>query len=212
METERYTFLRKELIRLYSILTGQTFVVVLPLSSFMTLKQLDRAKESPPLTGFETLEMAVERPFTVLKLLTAVDIMGDELQLGFRHPRQDIPFLYNSIQDWIRYWIEIKTNAGYLRTPDIGELELIERLAKYIFRAHAHYYHENVNKTLHVTHSSEMTLVDILRGKMMFGEGVGESLSYVSYLDDYKSSTGYSGSSYNSNYAGSDFLRGIGGM
>lgn len=212
MELERYTFLRAELRRLYTILTEQTFKVSMPMSSFMTLKQLDRAKDAPPLTGFETLELSVERPFTVLKLLTAVDIMGDELQIGFRHPRQDIPFLYTSIQDWIRYWIEIKVDMGYLRTPEISELELIEKLAKYIFGAYSHYHHEKINKALNVSHKGEMTLLDVIKGRMMFGNDIDNDVSFISYLDEYKSSIGYTGSSYNSNYAGSDFLRGLGGM
>lgn len=208
MELERYTFLRKELVRLHSVLTEYTFSVVLPLSSFLTLKELDRAKDSPPITGFETLELPVERPYTIEMILRAVDIMGDELSLGFRHPRKDIPLIYDSIQDWIRYWIEIKRNWGYLRSPDIGELELIERLAKYIFKAHSHYHHEKINKTLHVASREEMTLVDVLRGRMMFGDDLDAGISFISYVDEYKSDTGVRSGMVSNN----DYFSGLGGL
>lgn len=212
MQIERYTFLRNELRRLYTILTEQTFVVAIPMSSFMTLRQLDKAKDNPPLTGFETLEIPVERPFTVQRLLQAVDIMGDELSLGFRHPRQDIPFLYNSIQDWIRYWIEIKRDVGYLRTPELSELELIERLGKYVFSAYAHYHYEKINKTLGVSSTAEMTLLDVLKGRMMYGTDLDEQLSYISHIDEYRAATGQTSNTMGSNFSASSFLSGLGGL
>ncbi|QGH71956.1 hypothetical protein N1M2_93 [Klebsiella phage N1M2] len=212
MELERYTFLRNELRKMYTILTEQTFIVSIPLSSFMTLKQLDRAKNNPPLTGFETYETAVERPFTVQRILQAVEIMGDDLQIGFRNARQDIPFLYNTIQTWIQYWIEIKRDIGYLRTPDLSELELIERLAKHLFSAYAHYHYEKINKTLGVGHSGEMTLLDALRGRMMFGTDMDEGLSFISHVDEYRSLTGQTGGAGMSFGSASGLLQGLGGL
>lgn len=192
MQTERYNHIRKELVRLYKVLTEQTYVVIIPLSSFLTLKQLEHARDNPPISGFESLEVPVERPFTIARLLSAVDIMGDELSIGFRTPRKDIPEIYVAIQDWIRYWIEIKREAGYLRTPDLKELAIMERLAKYVFSAYAHYYHEKINNTLHVNTHSEMTLLDILKGKMMFGADIDEPISFISYIDEWRSTSGYS--------------------
>lgn len=212
MQIERYTFLRNELRRLYVVLTEQTFVVSIPLSSFMTLKQLDKAKDNPPLTGFETLEIPVERPFTVQRILQAVEIMGEDLRIGFRHPRQDIPNLYNSIQDWIRYWIEIKRDAGYLRTPAIPELELIEKFAKHLFGAYAHYHYEKINKTLNVGHAGEMTLLDALKGRMMFGTDMDEQLSFISHLDEYKSSIGHTSNSFGGYGSANSLLNGLGGL
>lgn len=212
MEIERYTYLRKELIRLYTVLTEQTFTVVIPLSSFLTLKQLENARDNPPISGFESLEIPVERPFTIARLLTAVDVMGDELEIGFRYPRKDIPEIYTSIQDWIRYWIEIKREAGYLRTPDLSELALIERLAKYVFSAYSHYHHEKINNTLHVNTQSEMTLLDILKGKMMFGTDIDEPISFISYVDEWRSTTGYSAEmEERTGSVGSGILSGFGG-
>lgn len=194
MLTDRYNYLRKELIELHRILTEETFEVSIPLSSFMTLKQLENAKENPPLTGFETLEIPVERPFTILRLLQAVQIMGDELMIGFRYPRRDVPRIYDTIQTWIKYWIEIKINASYLRTPSVEELELIEKLAKYTFSSYAHYHYEKINKTLSVPDLASASLLDILKGRMMYGTDIDEQLSYISHLDEYKSMTGYVGS------------------
>ena len=197
-------------MKLYRLFSERTFVVTIPASSFLTLKQLDRARERPPLTGFETLEIPVERPFTIEYLLRAVDIMGEDINLGFRYPRQDIPVIYESIQEWIKYWIEIKVNLSYMRTPDIKELEIIEKLSRILFTDYAHYYHERINKDMNIDVSKPLTLVDILRGQMMHGSDYGEPISYISYLDQYKATTGYSSSN---NYANGtlDFLRGFGG-
>lgn len=191
METERYNYIRKELVELHRILTEETFEVAIPLSSFMSLKQLENARENPPLTGFETLEIPVERPFTILRLLQAVQIMGDHLNIGFRHARRDVPRIYESIQTWIKYWVEIKVNAGYLRSPSVEELELIEKLAKHVFGTYAHYHYEKINKTLHIPDMANASLLDILKGRMMYGTDIDEQLSYISHLDEYKSLMGY---------------------
>lgn len=191
MEIARYTHIRNELIRLYKMFTEEHFVVILPMSSFMTLTQLEHLKDNPPITGFETLELPVERPYSIARILKAFDIMGDSIQIGFRYPSKDIPRIYDAVQDWIRYWIEIKREAGYMRTPDIGELELIERLARYIFTAYSHYHYSKIYDTLNVRASGELTLLDVVRGRMMYGTDLDEPLSYISYLDEWKSTSGY---------------------
>lgn len=211
MNTERYMFIRKELIDLYRLFTQRTFVVTMPLASFLSTKQLKHYQDNPPINGFESLTQTSERPYTIAFLLKAIQHTGDNFTIGFRNPREDIPVIYDSIQTWIRHWIEIKHNGGYIRTPDIKELELIEKLGRFVFSAYAHYHHEKINRTLHVPDLKNATLLDILRGKMMFGDGFDEPVSYVSYLDEYKSEIGYRDYS---NDVGSDtlnFLRGFGG-
>lgn len=209
MHIERYQFIRKELTRLYEILALRTYLVTMPMSSFMTLRQLNNTKKNPPMQGFESVIAPVERPFTIDFILGAVKIMGDDISLGFRHAREDIPVIYDAIQEWIRYWIEIKTNASYFRTPDIKELELLERLARFLFTPYAHYHHEKINNVMNIRPEKEMTLLDVLAGRMMFGDGFDEPISYISHLDHYKSSIGYTDYS-GGNESSLDFLRGVG--
>lgn len=211
METERYNFIRKELIRLHRVITEETFNVFIPISSFMTLKQLEVARDHPPITGFETLEETVERPFSIKRMLIAVEIMGDELKLGFRNARRDIPYIYESIQSWIKYWLEIKVGMSHLKTAPMEELELIERLAKYIFGAYAHYHYEQINKTLHIPDIAQASLLDILKGRMMYGTDIDEQLSYISHIDEYKAATGYRSPSSTIGGMGSSF-GGFGGL
>lgn len=209
MNVQRYTYLRNELIRLYKLFTERTFLVTIPLSSFMTLKELERAKENPPLIGFEHLSENVERPLTINKILLAVSIMDVHLNIGFTRPRQDIPVIYDAIENWIQHWIEIKLNAGYLQSPPIEELELIEKLGRHIFTYYAHYHHEKINKVMRVTNTSELTLLDVLQGRIMYGADFDQPISYISHLDHYKAQVGYSGSS--SSHGGAlDFLKGFG--
>ena len=212
MRTERYNTLRKELIRIYKVLTERTFVVYIQPTAFLSLKQLENAKERPPLTGFETYETMVERPYTIAYLLRAFDIMGDKINMGYRFPREDIPVVYETVQDWIRYWIEIKQGCPYIATPSIEELSLIEQVARHAFTGYAHYYHERINDSMRVYNKKELSLLDVLRGKMQFGDAVTEPISYISHIDQYKSDTGYrSGPSYNTGNGGIDFLKGFGG-
>lgn len=208
METARYNYVRKELVNLHRIITEETFNIFIPLSSFMTLKQLETARDRPPLTGFETFEETIERPFSIQRMLTAVEIMGDELSIGFRHARRDIPYIYESIQNWIKYWIEIKIGFPHIRTAPIEELELIEKLAKHIFGSYAHYHYEKINKTLHIPDIAQASLLDILKGRMMYGSDIDEQLSFISHVDEYKALTG---SRSSSNSMGGMF-GGLGGL
>lgn len=209
MITERYCFLREELIRLYRLFTQRTFNVTLPLASVLTTEQLKAYQKNPPIRGFDSLMVASERPYSVAFMLQAVQISGDELDIGFSRPREDIPVIYEAIQDWIHYWIEIKVGGGFLRTPDIIELELIEKLGRMLFTPYAHYHHEKINQALHVPNIQNASLLDILRGTMMFGSDFDQPLSYYSALDEYKSSINYSSSSYDTSSL--DFMKGFGG-
>lgn len=211
MNTERYMYLRKELIALHKLITQRTFVVTLPLASFLSTKQLQHYQENPPINGFESLTQTSERPYTIAFILRGVALTGDTFTIGFKNPRNDIPVMFNAIQDWIKHWIEIKHNGGYILTPDIKELELIEKLGRHIFTAYSHYHHEKINRTLQVPDIKNATLLDILRGRMMFGTDFDEPISYISYLDEYKSEVGYKDYSTDLGSDTLNFLRGFGG-
>jgi hypothetical protein len=211
MNTDRYIFIRNDLIRLYKLFSERTFVVVMPVASFLTTEQLKRFEDNPPINGFDSLMVPSERPYTIKHILRSVSMMGEKFDIGFRYPREDIPVIYDSIQTWIRHWIEIKTTGGFLRTPDIKELELIEKLARHVFTAFAHYHHEKINRTMNVPNTKDLSLIDVLRGKMMYGADFDQPISYISYLDEYKSEIGYrdTGTSFGSGTL--DFLQGFGG-
>ncbi|QZA70599.1 hypothetical protein AH04_120 [Erwinia phage AH04] len=211
MHTDRYIFIRKDLVRLYKLFTERTFVVVMPVASFLSTEQLKHFEEHPPINGFESLMESTERPYTVLHILRSIKLMDDNFRIGFRYPREDIPVIFDAIQTWIQHWIEIKTNGGYLRTPDIKELEIIEKLGRYVFTAYAHYHHEKINRTLNVPNTKDLSLLDALRGRMMYGSDFDEPISYVSHLDNYKSEIGYKDYSGGVDSGMLNALRGFGG-
>lgn len=202
MDTNRYMYVRGELVKLYTILTQETFLVIMPATSFMSLKQLEHYKEHQPIIGFDSLEVPMERPYSIMKILEAFVHMGDEAQVYFRHPAKDVPRIYDAIQDWIRYWVEIKRGSGYLRTPSIEELELIEKLARHLFTDYSHYHYTKIFDTLNVKSSETMTLLDVVKGRMMYGNDLDEQLSFISYLDEYKSQTGFQSSVASQVYSG----------
>jgi len=209
MITERYCFLREELVRLYRLFTLRTFNVTLPLASVLTTEQLKAYEKNPPIRGFNSLLTASERPYTVAFILQAVQVSGDQFDIGFSRPREDIPVIYEAIMKWIDHWIEIKIGHSYLRTPDIMELELIEKLGRMLFTPYSHYHHEKINQALHVPDIKNASLIDLLRGTMMFGKDFDQPISYYSALDEYKSSINYSSNSYGN--VSLDFMQGFGG-
>lgn len=208
MQTERYNFIRKELVKLHELFTQRTFNVYVSLSSFLTYEQLTNYEKHPPIGGFNRIEIVDERPYTIEYLLTMFEIMGDKAEMGFKYPKQDIPVMYDAAQNWIKYWVELKTSVGYLRTPPLEELEVMERLARYVFSAYKHYYYEKMNDNLNVPSKDNMTLFDVFKGRMMYGDSFDQDLSFISYLDQFRGGGGYielmEGPGYNNGFSGFD--------
>lgn len=211
MHTDRFMFIRNDLIRLYQLFTERTFVVVMPVASFLSTEQLRHYEENPPINGFESLMENSERPYTVSHILRSVALMDENFRIGFRYPREDIPVIYDAIQTWIQHWIEIKLNNNYLRTPDVKELEIIDKLGRYVFTAYAHYHHEKINRVMNVSDVKQLTLVDVLKGRMMYGADFDEPISHISHLDNYKSEINYRDPGKSFDKGTIDFLRGFGG-
>ena len=207
MDLTRYKHVRENLVRLYKMITEETFNVYIPKSSFLSLKQIKHLEKNPPINGMESYETIVERPLTILRMAQAFSMIGeDDVNLAFRYPRRDIPKIYNGIQDYIMYWLEIKRHWARFDAPSLDELEILEKIAKYVFSAYKEYHIQEVNDKFGVAKQSDMTLMDYIKGTWMYGEQFQENISFISHLAIYREENNLS-QSHHITQSSSDILR-----
>lgn len=189
MDSTRYTLIRERLVALYRIITEKTYPVYIARSQLMTLEHLKRLQKADPIGGMDRYKEITERPLTIERLSQAFEIMGEELDLDFAKPHRDCVEVYNTIQEYNRLWVEIMTDFSWLPAVNIKELEYLEGISRHVFS----WYREKmlIDRQLAFTGGrplSEVTLTDILRGTMVHGSGQ-DDVSFVSYVDIYKSAT-----------------------
>lgn len=207
MDLTRYNHVRENLVSLYKTITEETFNVYIPKSSFLSLKQIKQIEKNPPINGMESYDNVIERPLSILRMAQAFSMVGeDDVNLAFRYPRKDIPRIYNTIQDYIMYWLEIKRNYARFDSPGLDELEILEKVAKYVFSAYKEYHIQEVNDKFGVVKQSDMTLMDYIKGTWMYGEQFQENISFISHLAVYREENNLS-QSHHITQSSSDLLR-----
>lgn len=207
MDLTRYKHVRENLVNLYKMITEETFNVYIPKSSFLSLKQIKHLEKNPPINGMGSYEAVVERPLTILRMAQAFSMIGeDDVNLAFRYPRRDIPRIYNGIQDYIMYWLEIKRYWARFDAPSLDELEILEKIAKYVFSAYKEYHIQEVNDKFGVTKQSDMTLMDYIKGTWMYGEQFQDNISFISHLAVYREENNLS-QTHHITQSSSDILR-----
>lgn len=175
---------RQELINLYNIMTQKYFTIIAPRSIFLTIEQLERIDKNPPISGLSVFSDRIESRTTIENIIRAFLIADEEIELGFRYPSRDIPIIYETIQESIRLWIDIKVNSYSYSTAPIEELRAMERVARQLFGAYRHYYREAVKKELSTTvQYTNNSMANLYMTLMRHGFEGPEDISFVSYLD-----------------------------
>lgn len=207
MDLSRYNHIRESLVALYKTITEETFNVYIPKSSFLSLNQIKKLENSPPINGIESYDNVVERPLSILRIAQAFSMVGeDDVNLAFRYPRKDIPKIYNTIQDYIMYWLEIKRHYARFDSPGLEELGILEKIAKYVFSAYKEYHIQEVNDKFGVSSQAEMTLMDYIKGTWMYGEQYQDNISFISHLAVYREENNLS-EGHHITQSSSDLLR-----
>lgn len=175
---------RGELIDLYKIMTQKYFTIIAPRSIFLTTEQLERIDRHPPIGGLSVFSDRIESRTTIENIIRAFLIADEEIELGFRYPSRDIPVIYETLQESIRLWIDIKVNSYSYETAPIEELRAMENVARYLFGAYRHYYREQVKKELKETvEYTKNSMANLYMTLMRHGFEGPEDISFVSYLD-----------------------------
>lgn len=190
MDVNRFKHVRERLVVLYKMITEYTYSVVAPPSSFFTLKELKKIKQSPPVRGMDVLAKPIERQMTIVKMATALAINGDDCALAFSKPSQDLIEIYEGIQEYIMLWLEVKRNLGWLQTASLEELAELEAVAKYIFSPYTEYKAREQVDAFGRSSTGEFTLTDALKGIWIYGASGSEDYSFISHISMYKEEMG----------------------
>lgn len=170
MSNERYIAVRERLIELFPVMTEYTYEIVAAPSIFLPLKQLKNIDSADDrLIGTEIVGNVVERQVTIAKMSEAISINGECTEMAFRRPSRVIPEIYESIQEYIKLWIEIKTDYSWLPSPQLEELERLERVAKFVFTPYKEYYYAKIAKATGVSAQADTTMQGALLSIWMFG-------------------------------------------
>lgn len=195
MSQERYIAVRERLIELFPLITEYTYDVVASPSIFLSLKRLKEISEADDrLIGTEIIGNVVERQINIPKMAQAISLNGEYTEMAFRYPSRAIPQIYEGIQEYIKLWIEVKTDYGWLPTPSLEELGELEAVAKFIFTAYKEYYFAKIAKQSGYKADATGTMQSALMSIWMFGkDALQEDISFISYIALYKESQGLGG-------------------
>lgn len=132
LDLKRYAFIREEIFRLYNILNNRLYPVRVTPVMMMTVEQLrnrenftrdDSIADPTRYEDYQEIQMECWRMIEILPNLVK------ERDLGFAKPNDHIVEIFESAQSYLRYWVELVTNATEFRPPPLDELRDIEALA-----------------------------------------------------------------------------------
>ena len=183
---EHYSKVRTELVKLYEVITQRHFSVIAPRSVFFTTEQLERIARNPPPGGVERFTEPTERGVTIEKMVLAYEIGGDDFELAFKRPKRDIPEIYETIQEYIRLWVDIKINSYGYKTATIEELRKLENVARSLFGIYRYYYELDIEEKFDKKASNtEFELANMALAGLAYGNRPSE-ISFISYIDHYQ--------------------------
>lgn len=181
-----YRKARAKLVELYEIMTQRYFTVIAPRYVFLTTEQLERLEKNPPVCGLEPFTRNIEMDVSIERIINAYEIGDDSFEMGFRYPSRDISVIYETIQESIRLWIDVKINSYGYKTADLKELRAMELVAKRLFYAYSFYYKEEVNSEIETgTNITESGFANMYLGMLKYGREDPTEISFVSYIDNY---------------------------
>lgn len=180
---------REQLIKLYKIMTERHFTIIAPRSVFLTTEQLEVIEQNPPVAGLGLFSTPFQTEATIEKIINAYLLGGEGFQLGFRYPRKEIPIIYETLQDSIRLWTDIKLNSYQYESAPMEELEAMELVARNLFGTYRLYYNEKVKKELEMENvdlDEHYSVAKIYLNILHHGMDEPEEVSFISYLDLYR--------------------------
>lgn len=189
----RYNYIRARLLTLFNVINNRIFpVYVTPLM----MMSLDEMRDRPEYhqEGFvNDSDYYSTHQIRKLKVPAIIDILpnlASEKDLSFQNANQVIPEIYESIQEYIALWCEIRKNAPEFTTPSTEELRKLELLAYSLFSRYKKIkpYLDKQKHRQVVADNADAEKRNILSLMALFGMkaiGTGkDDLSFVSHLDE----------------------------
>ena len=136
MTLSRYREVREKLVKLYRILSYQTFPVYITPTALMSVEEL-RTRPMYSREGFANdVDYYSRHELRHMQIPNIIDIIPNltsENDIGFQNPNESLVMIYESIQEYIALWVEIMRDAPEFQHPPIEELRSLEDLAYLVY-------------------------------------------------------------------------------
>lgn len=202
LDINRYHHLREEIFRLYNILNNRLYPVRVTPVMMMTVEELrnretftrDDAIGDP--TMYEDYQEIQMECWRIIKILPN---LVKERDLAFARPNDHIVEIFEAAQNYLRYWVELVTNATEFRPPPLDELRDIEALAYCLYPEYKKIKQYLLVRDSYLTKEDQAKQVEdgfmslaALFGMMSGGEGKKDNLDFISHLEGLGIDTGRS--------------------
>lgn len=189
----RYNYIRERLIFLYNILNNRLYTVCVKPSMLMSIEELrDRPfyyqEDFVNDTGY--YDEYQERKFTIPKIIEILPNLMDGERPRFRNANEAVTEIFESIQEYLRLWVELVSKANEFQMPPMSELRNLELLAYSVFDDYKAIKGFNDSRHLYrqVKNDEEanrrnLVGLGVLLGMNAVGYGDDTGLSFISHLD-----------------------------
>lgn len=196
----RYNHLREEIFRLYNILNNRLYPVRVTPVMMMTVEELrnretftrdDAIGDPTRYEEYQEIQMECWRIIEILPNLV------NERDLGFAKPNDHIVEIFESAQNYLRYWVELVTNATEFRPPPLDELRDIEALAYCLYPEYKKIKQYLMVRDSYISKEEQAKHVEdgfmslaALFGMTSHEMNKKDSLDFISHLEDLGIDTG----------------------
>lgn len=184
-----YNKKRKRIIELYKLINGIPFPIITMQKYLMTINELKHREyfdfgtdyKEDPYDEYKVYYLRIPQIIPVLPNLENFNMMG------IKDPINNIPKIYDSIQEYIHLWCYMMENHPYYNHPPINELKELETLALWAFRT----YNYNCKYKTNIAKKDKKQKFDngpksaesFLR--LLSGNKYYQETKFISYIDNY---------------------------
>lgn len=189
MTESRYNTLRSRVLKLFNILNNRQYEVWVTPTTMMDLDQL-RGRYERREEGFANdTTFYSDHQVRRMKIPNIIDLLPNctsANDLGFRNANDAVVEIYESIQEYISLWCELRSNAPEFPTPSNEELRYLETLAYYLFPMYKKIkpfkMTADINRQL--AQDEALNRKGLLGMGMLFGYNKQmDDISFISHLD-----------------------------
>lgn len=202
LDLNRYHHLREEIFRLYNILNNRLYPVRVTPVMMMTVEEL-RNRETftrdDAIGDYTRYEDYQEIQMECWRIIEILPNLVKERDLGFAKPNDHIVEIFEAAQSYLRYWVEIVTNATEFRPPPLDELRDIEALAYCLYPEYKKIKQYLLVRDSYLSKEDQAKHVEdgfmslaALFGMMSGDNDKKDSLDFVSHLEGLGIDTGRS--------------------
>lgn len=202
LDLKRYSFIREEIFRLYNILNNRLYPVRVTPVMMMTVEEL-RNRETftrdDAIGDYTRYEDYQEIQMECWRIIDILPNLVKERDLGFAKPNDHIVEIFESAQNYLRYWVELVTNATEFRPPPLDELRDIEALAYCLYPEYKKIKQYLLVRDSYASKEEQAKQVEdgfmslaALFGMMSPGLAAKDPLDFISHLEGLGIDTGRS--------------------